>query len=128
MHYVPFTYAGTVDAYKRTGVSDKNTDAYEHSLFIVDYNVTHTVSWNDLNAQGMIFGKTYTSGGIDYTLRAPSVGRTSMGGAETKRVLRSIMSGTPFLTKQNRTVLTIQAATSRIGRTYIALDRKDTLT
>ncbi len=85
MHYVPFTYAGTVDAYKRTGVSDKNTDAYEHSLFIVDYNVTHTVSWNDLNAQGMIFGKTYTSGGIDYTLRAPSVGRTSMGGAETKR-------------------------------------------
>ena len=75
LHYVPFTYVGTVDAYKRTGVSDKNTDAYEHSLFIADYAVTHTVSWNDLNAQGMIFGKTYTSGSIDYTLRAPSVGQ-----------------------------------------------------
>ena len=85
LHYVPFTYAGTVDAYKRTGVSDKNTDAYEHSLFIADYAVTHTVSWNDLNAQGMIFGKAYTSGGIDYTLRAPSVGRDYTGGAETKR-------------------------------------------
>ena len=85
LHYVPFTYAGTVDAYKRTGVSDKNTDAYEHSLFIADYNVTHTVSWNDLNAQGMIFSKTYTSGGIDYTLRAPSVGRDYKGSAETKR-------------------------------------------
>ena len=85
MHYVPFTYAGTVDAYKRTSVSDKNTDAYEHSLFIADYNVTHTVSWNDLNAQGMIFSKTYTSGGIDYTLRAPSVGRDYKGSAETKR-------------------------------------------
>ena len=85
LHYVPFTYAGTVDAYKRTGVSDKNTDAYEHSLFIADYAVTHTVSWNDLNAQGMIFGKTYTSGGIDYTLRAPSVGRDYTGGGETKR-------------------------------------------
>ena len=85
MHYVPFTYAGTVDAYKRTGVSDKNTDAYEHSLFIADYNVTHTVSWNDLNAQGMIFSRTYTSGGIDYTLRAPSVGRDYKGSAETKR-------------------------------------------
>ena len=85
LHYVPFTYVGTVDAYKRTGVSDKNTDAYEHSLFIADYAVTHTVSWNDLNAQGMIFGKAYTSGGIDYTLRAPSVGRDYTGGGETKR-------------------------------------------
>lgn len=85
LHYVPFTYVGTVDAYKRTGVSDKNTDAYEHSLFIADYAVTHTVSWNDLNARGMIFGKAYTSGGIDYTLRAPSVGRDYTGGGETKR-------------------------------------------
>ena len=85
MQYVPFTYVGTVDAYKRASISDKNTDAYEHSLFIADYAVTHTVSWNDLNAQGMIFGKAYTSGGIDYTLRAPSVGRDYTGGAETKR-------------------------------------------
>ena len=85
LHYVPFTYAGTVDAYKRTGAADKNTDAYEHSLFIADYAVTHTVSWNNLNEQGMIFGKAYTSGDIDYTLRAPSVGRDYTGGAETKR-------------------------------------------
>ncbi len=47
---------------------------YAHSLFVADYAVTHTVSWNDLNDEGLIFGKDYASGGVDYTLRAPSVG------------------------------------------------------
>ena len=83
LHYVPFTYVGTVDAYKRTGVSDNNTDAYEHSLFIADYNVTHTVSWNALNEKSLIYGTNYTSGGIAYLLRAPSVGQYDTGSPPT---------------------------------------------
>ena len=85
LHYVPFTYAGTVDAYKRTGVSDKNTDAYEHSLFIADYAVTHTVSWNDLDTASLIFGKDYVAGGVGYTLRAPSVGSDHIGSGDIER-------------------------------------------
>ena len=79
MHYVPFTYAGTVDAYKLT--SEKETteeyaqqNKYPHSLFIADYAVKHTVSWDDLNTANLIFGKNYATGGVNYTLRAPSVG------------------------------------------------------
>ena len=79
LHYVPFTYAGTVDAYKLT--SEKETteeyaqqNKYPHSLFIADYAVKHTVSWDDLNTANVIFGKNYATGGVNYTLRAPSVG------------------------------------------------------
>ena len=79
MHYVPFTYAGTVDAYKLTSEMATTEEyaeqnKYPHSLFVADYNVTHTVSWNDLDTASLIFGKNYASGGVDYTLRAPSVG------------------------------------------------------
>ena len=89
LHYVPFTYAGTVDAYKLT--SEKATteeyaqkNKYPHSLFVADYAVTHTVSWDDLNTAGLIFGKDYAAGGVDYTLRAPSVGSnfTGLGNSE----------------------------------------------
>ena len=91
LHYVPFTYAGTVDAYVLKPASNHVADsseqasvakdkdaqygyAYEHSLFIADYRVTTTISWIDLNNAGFIFGKTYTAGGINYTLRAPTMG------------------------------------------------------
>ena len=40
---------------------------------LAEYNVTRAVSWTDLNTAGLIFGKDYTSDGVDYTLRAPSV-------------------------------------------------------
>ena len=77
LHYVPFTYAGTVDAYKLTSAmatteeyAEQNT--YSHSLFVADYAVTHTVSWDELNNAGLIFGKSYTGGSVEYTLRAPS--------------------------------------------------------
>ena len=74
LHYVPFTYVGTVGAYSLKNEADKDTTPYEHSLFIANYNVTHTVSWNDLNTAGLLFGKDYAGGGVNYTLRAPSVG------------------------------------------------------
>ena len=74
LHYVPFTYAGTVDAYSRENEADKDTTSYEHSLFIADYNLTHTVSWNELNEKSLLFGKDYAGGGVAYSLRAPSAG------------------------------------------------------
>ena len=90
MHYVPFTYAGTVDAYKLT--SERETTAeytqqnkYPHSLFVADYAVKHTVSWNDLHTEGLIFGKGYAAGGVNYTLRAPSVGSDRTGLNESQR-------------------------------------------
>ena len=90
LHYVPFTYAGTVNAYKLTSematteeYAQKNK--YSHSLFIADYAVTHTVSWDDLNTAGLIFGKNYASDGVDYTLRAPSVGSDNRGSGDSER-------------------------------------------
>ena len=90
LHYVPFTYAGTVNAYKLTSematteeYAQKNK--YPHSLFIADYAVTHTVNWDDLNTAGLIFGKNYASGGVDYTLRAPSVGSDNRGSGDSER-------------------------------------------
>ena len=90
LHYVPFTYAGTVDAYKLTSAMATTEEyaqqnKYAHSLFIADYNVTHTVSWDDLNTKSLIFGKNYASGGVDYTLRAPSVGSARTGSSEPYR-------------------------------------------
>ena len=84
MGYVPFTYAGTVDSYKLTSEmatteEDAEQNQYPHSLFVADYAVTHTISWDDLNTANLIFGKNYASGGVDYTLRAPSVGSNATG-------------------------------------------------
>ena len=84
LHYVPFTYAGTVDAYKLTSTMATTAayaqqNKYAHSLFVADYAITHTVSWENLNSAGLIFGKGYTSGGVEYTLRAPSVGSSGVG-------------------------------------------------
>ena len=88
LHYVPFTYVGTINAYSRNseGVStDDTVKPYAHSLFVADYNVTHTVSWNDLNRKSLIFGKDYVAGGVDYTLRAPSAGSNRTGSGDSKR-------------------------------------------
>ena len=92
LHYVPFTYAGTVDAYKlmsemATTEEYAQQKKYPHSLFVADYAVTHTVSWDDLNTKGLIFGKNYASGGVDYTLRAPSVGSNATGSGASQRIV-----------------------------------------
>lgn len=97
--WVPFTYVGTVNTYvlnensrdqgsasqsasQTTESSGQYGYTYDHSLFIADYNLTHTVSWDNLNAadKNMIFGTDYTSGGVEYTLRTPTAGSTSNGG------------------------------------------------
>ena len=90
LHYVPFTYAGTVDAYKlmsemATTEEYAQQKKYPHSLFVADYVVTHTVSWNDLDTASLIFGKDYVAGSVDYTLRAPSVGSSYTGSGDSER-------------------------------------------
>ena len=84
LHYVPFIYAGTVNAYKltlETATTEEyaQKNKYPHSLFVADFAVTNDVSWDNLNAKELIFGKGYAAGGVDYTLRAPSVGSSSRG-------------------------------------------------
>ena len=90
LHYVPFTYVGTVNAYKLTSETATTQayaqqNKYPHSLFVADYAVTHTISWGGLNDEGLIFGKNYASGGVDYTLRAPSVGSNATGSGDSQR-------------------------------------------
>ena len=90
LHYVPFTYAGTVDAYKLTSAMATTEEyaqqnKYSHSLFVADYAVTHKVNWNNLDTASLIFGKDYASGGVDYTLRAPSVGSNFTGSGNSQR-------------------------------------------
>lgn len=90
LHWVPFTYTGMIDAYVLNGTLKQNTastkaaatrdpDApygycYEHSLFVSDYVVTHTVSWDTLDEEGLIFGRAYQAGNASYTLRSLSMG------------------------------------------------------
>ena len=90
LRYVPFTYAETVDAYKlasamATTEEYAQQNKYAHSLFVADYAVTHAVSWGGLNDEGLIFGKDYAVGGVDYTLRAPSVGSGFTGSDDSGR-------------------------------------------
>ena len=100
LHYVPFTYAGTIEAYKLTSAMVTTEEyaqqnKYSHSLFVADYAVTHTISWGGLNDEGLIFGKNYASGGVDYTLRAPSVGSSYTGSGDSTR-------GTPLSNEWDR--------------------------
>ena len=90
LRYVPFTYAGTVDAYKLTSAmatteEHAQQNKYAHSLFVADYAVTHKVNWNNLDTASLIFGKNYASGGVDYTLRAPSCGSGFTGSDDSER-------------------------------------------
>ena len=102
LHYVPFTYVGSVNAYvlnenstylgeapeaasQATESSATYGYTYDHSLFVADCVVTHTVSWNTLKDNGLIFGKNnYRSGGITYSLRAPSMGKDYIIISETR--------------------------------------------
>ena len=90
LHYVPFIYAGTIEAYKLTSAMATTEEyaqqnKYAHSLFVADYVVTNDVSWDALNTANLIFGKDYASGGVDYTLRAPSVGSNFIGSGNSER-------------------------------------------
>ena len=90
LHYVPFTYVGTVNAYKLTSETAitqayAQQNKYLHSLFIADHAVTNDVSWDALNTADLIFGKDYAAGGVNYTLRAPSAGSSFTGSGDSER-------------------------------------------
>ena len=76
LHYVPFTYAGTVSAYTllQAAIPTESEMEYEHSLFISEYNITHTVSWNELNKKDLIFRNLTEYNGVPYYIHAPSGG------------------------------------------------------
>ena len=93
LHYVPFTYVGTLDGYvlkpasggvldssdKAANTTDSSAPyghAYRHSLFIADHILTTDVSYDMLNAADYIFGNSCTVNDVDYTLRAPTIGNT----------------------------------------------------
>ena len=93
LHYVPFVYTGTIDAYvlkpasnhvvnssyKASETIDSNAQygyTYDHSLFMANDLVTYRASWVDLNNEGYVFGNSYVANGIEYSLRAPTVGST----------------------------------------------------
>ena len=138
LHYVPFTYAGTVDAYKLTSAlaiteEDAEQNKYLHSLFVADYTVTHTISWNDLNTAGLIFGKDYAGGGVNYTLRAPSAGSSSTGSSFSIHGVPQSNEWDRILDKDERYVQNIvglyswgqdtpsASASQRVGRGYYPL-------
>ncbi len=71
LHYVPFTYAGTVNAYKLTtemATTEEHAqkNKYPHSLFVADYAVTNDVSWNALNTADLIFSNLTVNQYRDY--------------------------------------------------------------
>ena len=80
-----------MDAYKLTSEMATTEEyaqqnEYAHSLFVADYAVTRAVSWDNLHAEKLIFGKDYAAGSVEYTMRAPSGGSGGMF---------SFSSGTP---------------------------------
>ena len=93
LHYVPFTYVGTLDGYvlkpasggvldssdKAANTADSSAPyghAYRHSLFMADHILTTDVSYDTLNASDFIFGNSCTVNDVDYTLRAPTIGNS----------------------------------------------------
>lgn len=78
LHYVPFTYAGTIASYALKNAADTAKEDLR-SVFVADTNITVMVSWDALNAKNLIYGKEYSSGGVNYTMRAPSGGSGSTG-------------------------------------------------
>ena len=103
LHYVPFTYTGTIEAYvlnsnswKVPGASEeasKTTEGdnakygyvYPHSLFIADYVLTNYVGCQRLKANNWVFGgKDFKAGGITYSVRIPSGGSRAIGPSDPR--------------------------------------------
>ena len=90
-YYESFVYVGTVDSYVLNAASAGNADSsaaasaatdsdaqygycYDHRLFVSAEALEIGTDWNGLYGGSVIFGKSFESGGLTYTLRAPTVG------------------------------------------------------
>ena len=83
LHYVPFTYAGTVNAYNLAKNTESNLEATlnvvpsDRSLFVCDYNIYKDLSWNSINSYAqkspydIKYGMPYEN---NFILRIPSGG------------------------------------------------------
>ncbi|MFV0496985.1 MAG: InlB B-repeat-containing protein [Candidatus Fimivivens sp.] len=103
LHYVPFTFMGTLNAYNldssSVGVATTeevaNAKQSYRNLFVSDYNVSHNVDWNLLNSNDLIFGKTFDT---NYILRSLSGGSevvdktTQLGGTPTNNEWDTILA------------------------------------
>ena len=83
LHYVPFTYAGTISAYQLSQAqipTESNVFETVHSVFVSDYNVTYGVSWDELNKEKLIFwGNIIKQQGVEYYIHAPTGGANGRG-------------------------------------------------
>ena len=83
LHYVPFTYVGTVNAYSLTSAM-ATTEEYaaanksDRSLFVGDFVIDKAIRWNTLDTANLIFGKTFDT---NYKLRSLSAGSSKTGSA-----------------------------------------------
>ena len=94
LHYVPFTYVGTVDAYKLTSAMTTTEEyaeqnQYAHSLLVADHAVTCLISWDDLNTAGLIFGKDYSACGAG--ILQGSNGKLQPSGLATRSQLAAML-------------------------------------
>ena len=89
LHYVPFTYAGTVGAYRtvKDSAGNEHSGNDPHTLFVSESITKGRVSWHTLNGEGLIFGKAYESNGVGYAMRAPTGGNGGGGNNEWDRIL-----------------------------------------
>ncbi len=81
LHYVPFKYVGAIQAYKlsspmKTDQAYADAHAYKHSVFVAECIVSR-VTWSDMSSKGYAYGTSYSSGNIEYEMRAPSSGSTN---------------------------------------------------
>lgn len=82
LKWVPFTYVGTVNAYSLDVSTSGNKAASEtaaantssRSLFLADHVVYKNITWNELNAAGLIFGNNYAANSVSYLLHSLSGG------------------------------------------------------
>ena len=90
-YYESFVYVGTVNSYVLNSASAGEADSsaaasvttdsdaqygycYDHRLFASAEALKIGTDWDGLYWGGVIFGKSFESGGSTYTLRAPTVG------------------------------------------------------
>lgn len=67
----------------------REVDTATEKLLIADRNILHSVSWDDLNAQGLVTGKEITIDGQQYKLRVMT------GGSDNRNTSDAYAGGTP---------------------------------
>lgn len=112
LHYVPFTYAGTIESYALKDELSEDYAEEARSLFVADANINVLVSWNELNESGLIFGKEYTSGNVSYTMRSPSGGNSSTGSGNDMSGLPKYNDWDTVLSKNSDYIKTLNPSAS----------------